>query len=166
MRKLEDVQSSPDRPEKQDSPMWKELRRLRKLSIYPRHRGINISERRSLLWAWTDADSCTEERSYVIDGFLKQGAKEYKFQLRNKQTGAMETASIYEYFLKRYDVTLIHPEFPLVQTTKKGVVFPMEVVVISENQKYPYKLDEIQVSEMSTPHISRAGANCLCRHLR
>lgn len=138
MRKLEDVQSSPDRPEKQDSPMWKELRRLRKLSIYPRHRGINI-----------------KERSYVIDGFLKQGAKEYKFQLRNKQTGAMETASIYEYFLKRYDVTLIHPEFPLVQTTKKGVVFPMEVVVISENQKYPYKLDEIQTSKMIKFAVTR-----------
>lgn len=153
MQKFKDVRIDPTNPRSEmgDSAEWKGLRRLKKLQIYPRHRGVSGSK--CNLTRHTDelqkANVPAEERTYFIDHFIKQGAKEYKFQLKNKETGVFETASIYQYFLKRYDITLLNPELPLVQTTKKGVVFPMEVVVVLENQKYPYKLDELQVSRLS-----------------
>ena len=86
----------------------------------------------------------------MIESLIKVDAYQYKFQLKNRETGEVETASIYDYFLKRYDITLLHPELPLVQTTKKGVVFPIEVLAVMENQKYPYKLDDQQVGDCTT----------------
>ena len=62
----------------------------------------------------------------------------------------MDRTSIYEYFLKRYDVTLRHPQLPLVQTTKRGVVFPIEILALQNNQKYNWRLDEQQVGDRTT----------------
>lgn len=87
-----------------------------------------------------------ESRFYYIDSFTKLGAREYKFEVRDKETGKTEETSVYDYFRKRYNITLTSPALPLIVTTKKGVVLPMEVSLIAENQKYPFKLDENQVS--------------------
>lgn len=138
MRKIADVQLRPDNPKKSDSAAWKDLKRLKRLGVYPRHRGVKA-----------------KSRTYVIESLIKVDAYQYKFQLKNRETGEVETASIYDYFLKRYDITLLHPELPLVQTTKKGVVFPIEVLAVMENQKYPYKLDDQQTSKMIKFAVTR-----------
>ena len=53
--------------------------------------------------------------------------------------------SITEYFLKRYNKTLRHPQYPLIETTKKGCYYPMEMCIVEHNQRYPFKLSPDQV---------------------
>ena len=75
----------------------------------------------------------------------KVNAKEHKFDVTDKATGKVTNMSVQQYFLKKYNVTLIKPWLPLVQTQKENVLFPMEVCVMCEGQRYPYKLNSDQV---------------------
>lgn len=50
-----------------------------------------------------------------------------------------------EYFKRKYNLTLQYPEFPVLETTKRGVVYPMECSIMLGGQRYPYKLTETQV---------------------
>jgi eukaryotic translation initiation factor 2C len=50
-----------------------------------------------------------------------------------------------EYFKRKYNLTLQWPEFPVLETTKRGVVYPMECSIMLGGQRYPYKLNELQV---------------------
>ncbi|KAI9755710.1 MAG: hypothetical protein M1815_004705 [Lichina confinis] len=133
LMKCKDVKPHPDAEKMVSSATWRDLKRLNRLGVFPRHRGIKIGE-----------------RSYIIDSLIKADAFTYKFELKNHETGAMDRTSIYEYFLKRYDVTLRHPQLPLVQTTKRGVVFPIEILALQNNQKYNWRLDEQQVGDRTT----------------
>lgn len=56
--------------------------------------------------------------------------------------------TIHEYFRKKYGLDLMAPSLPIVQTTKKGVMFPPEVCHLVPGQRYMHKLDESQVSEL------------------
>ncbi len=122
----------------EDSAAFKILRRMKKVGFYAKHRG---SEMKTKIW--------------IIDKFLQATAREHTFQCKNKTTGEVETITIEEYFRRRYNITLEYPHLPLVQTTKKGVIFPMECCVIAENQRYPFKLDENQTSNMIKFAVSR-----------
>jgi eukaryotic translation initiation factor 2C len=53
--------------------------------------------------------------------------------------------SVYQHFLVKYGIKLRHPEYPLV-VTPKGEYFPVEVCVIKDWQRYPFKLGPDQVS--------------------
>lgn len=55
---------------------------------------------------------------------------------------------MFEYYLKRYDIHLEWPDMPVVETTKKGVVYPLELCFMAPAQRYPYKLDERQTAAM------------------
>ena len=73
-------------------------------------------------------------------------ARDYKFDLVNKKDGTVQKdCSVEEYFRKRYDIQLEWPLLPLLETNKKGVLYPMECCHMLKGQKFPYKLDEIQV---------------------
>lgn len=72
-------------------------------------------------------------------------AKEHKFDVTEKATGKTTNMSVYEYFHKKYNVTLNKPWLPLVQTQKAKVLFPMEVCVMCDGQRYPFKLNSDQV---------------------
>ena len=100
----------------------------------------------------------------MIEGFIKKNAREYTFELMDRETNKSEKISVFEYFRKRYNVTLLNPMLPLIQTTKKGVVLPMEVSLITENQKYPFKLDELQVRFAFFRCLTRPLISC--RHRR
>ena len=54
--------------------------------------------------------------------------------------------SIFEYFKEKYNCHLQFPTIPIVETTKKGVAFPMEVCYVLHGQRFPFKLNELQVS--------------------
>jgi len=73
--------------------------------------------------------------------FFKEGmhAKNYSFKSKD---GKEQT--IYDYFLRKYNVDLQFWFLPLIETEKAGY-FPMEVCVLSPNQKYQFKLDPTQV---------------------
>lgn len=96
-----------------------------------------------------------ELQPFIIDRFLKASARTYNFDLYDKATGKITNTTVEEYFKKRYDISLAYPELCLVQTTKRGVVLPMECAMICDNQKYPFKLDEMQVRN-SPPDLALA----------
>lgn len=58
--------------------------------------------------------------------------------------------SVSKYFEDRYSIRLRYPQFPLIETTKKGTYFPMEVCIVEHNQRYPFKLSPDQVRNIST----------------
>lgn len=65
----------------------------------------------------------------------------------NRTTGQVEKdVTVEQYFQRRYNVFLEFPDLPLVEVGKKGTMYPMEVCHMRKGQKYPYKLDEAQVS--------------------
>lgn len=87
---------------------------------------------------------------YTIKQFSQMTAKTYKFKCFIKATNKEEEITIDEYFKRRYNKALVWPDLPLVETMKKGVLLPMEVLVMGPAQRYPYKLDDKQVSDTST----------------
>ena len=115
-----------------ESRVSKGLKRLSKLRVVANHRGANIVD------------------EYVIDKILLKSAKEHKFMQRNEQTGKETAVTVYDYFLKTYNVRIQYPDFPMVQMKRGGgsVVIPMELLRVKENQRYPFKCDERQTSNM------------------
>ncbi|KAI9823313.1 MAG: hypothetical protein M1832_002537 [Thelocarpon impressellum] len=122
----------------EESNTWKELRRMRKLGIYAKHRG-----------------AAEQNKLFIIEGFLKQNAKEYEFTVRDKDTKVETTTNVYEYFRRKYNIVLQNWNVPLIKTTKKGVVFPPEVVMVAGNQRYPFKLSDKQTAAMIKFAVTR-----------
>jgi eukaryotic translation initiation factor 2C len=88
-------------------------------------------------------------KQWTIKGFTVENAKQRQIEIRKAGTKVVEkTISIYDYFRQTYNVTLQFPMLPLVEMTKKGVLYPMEFLHLVENQRYAKKLDEIQTANM------------------
>ena len=108
-----------------------EMKRLRRIRVEAKHRGSDQVDQ------------------YVIDRFIYQSAREYKFPVRDEAKGTETMTSVYDYFAKKYNIRLTYPDLPLVKATKgKNTVVPMEILKIKENQRYPFKMDEKQTSNM------------------
>ncbi len=90
-------------------------------------------------------DSQSESKIWTVKQISKLNAKDHKFDVTEKATGKVTNMSVFDYFKKKYNVTLIKPWLPLVQTQKPNVLFPMEVCVMCDGQRYPYKLNSDQV---------------------
>ncbi|KAH9826384.1 putative argonaute family protein [Teratosphaeria destructans] len=106
-------------------PVGQNLKKLRKLRVFAKHRGAGKEDR------------------FVIERLIYQSARDYKFEHDGK------TVLLYDYYLKKYNLRLQYPDLPLVKMTKKkGPVLPMEILMIEENQRYVYKCDERQTSNM------------------
>lgn len=71
---------------------------------------------------------------------------EWKDPKTKKPTG--EIVSVAEYFRRKYNKSLQFPQLPLVEMTKKGVKYPMELLHLLPNQRYGAKLDEVQTASM------------------
>ncbi|KAK2871848.1 hypothetical protein FQN49_002759 [Arthroderma sp. PD_2] len=95
------------------------------------------------------------EKEWTIKGFLLANAKEYKVDIKDHATGKTNTVSVFDYFKNRYNFNLVYWELPLVQMTKKDVVYPMEVLVIYRSQKYPFKLNDLQTASMIKFAVTR-----------
>jgi len=85
-----------------------------------------------------------------VKQILDQNARQFTFAIKDKVTreDTGEKISIEAYYMKRYNLRLEHPLLPLVEATKKGVVFPMELCFMPKGQRYPYKLNEDQTASM------------------
>ena len=95
-------------------------------------------------------------REFTIDSFIPLDAKEYTIEYRDPQSGQVTPQlSIYDYFRRKYNITLTAWRLPVVQMTKKGVVYPMEVLQVVSAQKYNFKLDELQTANMIKFAVSR-----------
>nr|POE92423.1 protein argonaute [Quercus suber] len=132
-RGLTDMVSRLSDPGCEKGPAAQDLNRFRRLRVYAQHRG--------------------KVDDYVIDRFIFQSAKDYKFEKDGVKI------SLYDYFAKTYKFKLTYPNIPLVKMTKKGTVLPIETLTIKENQRYPFKLSEAQTSSMikvaATPPADR-----------
>ncbi|GAB7346160.1 hypothetical protein MBLNU457_4905t1 [Dothideomycetes sp. NU457] len=105
----------------------RQLKRLRRVQVYTDYRGTHDN--------------------YTIDRFLDQTANSYTFT--NKDANGRDVKmSIAQYFQQKYNTRLQHPDWPLVQMTKKNCVVPIEVLKLEENQRFNFKLDERQTSQM------------------
>lgn len=114
----------------ENSRTGKALRRLRKLHVTAQHRG-------------------GETDDYIIDKILFVSARDSKFKALDDK-GKEYTTTVYDYFLRKHNVRLQYPDLPVVKMTKgKNTNLPMEVLKVKENQRYPFKCDERQTSNMS-----------------
>jgi eukaryotic translation initiation factor 2C len=88
-------------------------------------------------------------KQWTIKGFTLENARERMIEIRKPGTKVVDrTISIFDYFRQQYNVTLLYPLLPLVEMTKKGVLYPMEFLHLVENQRYAKKLDEVQTANM------------------
>ncbi|SMR63616.1 unnamed protein product [Zymoseptoria tritici ST99CH_3D1] len=102
------------------------LKKLRKIHVEAKHR------------------NSTEPDHYCIERFEFKGARNTTF---DKEDGTK--ISVYDFFAKTYNIRLQYPDLPLVKATKgKNTYLPMECLVIKENQRYNFKMDERQTSNM------------------
>ncbi|KAK9365990.1 Piwi domain-containing protein [Lipomyces kononenkoae] len=103
----------------------RELRRFRKLSFFIKYRGPEH-----------------EKKTFIVDGFTEEGADTTTFTTKEG-----ETLTVAQYFTRTYNIRLRYPSIPLIKT-KKGASFPMELAIIQEGQRYPYKISDRQTADM------------------
>ena len=127
MRPLLDVHNRP-----RDSPSFIQVKRLAKNEFTVNHKG------------------CTNpEKIWKVLRVSDKTCKTYKFDLRDRKTNTViPNTSVQEYYMRRYNVYLEFPDMPVIETTKKGVVYPIELCYMRYGQRYPYKLDDKQTAEM------------------
>ena len=112
-----------------ESPVSKDLHKLRKFQFHVIHDGRSKAE---------------SEKIYRIEKVSEKNARDEVFLW--KHDGTEENINIEKYYKRRYDYTLEWPLMPLVQTTKKKVLFPMELCYMAYAQRYPFKLNPIEVN--------------------
>ena len=106
------------------------LKRLAKNKFLVKHRGQQPG---------------TEAKEWTIKRISQKNAKTHTFEVKDKNTGAVTTESVFSYYLKKYNVRLEKWQLPLLETQKRDVLFPMELAVMAKAQYYPFKLNEKQV---------------------
>jgi eukaryotic translation initiation factor 2C len=100
------------------------------------------------------------DKEWNIKDFALVTANEHMIEM--KDTGKKQTVA--QYFKTKYNVSLQFPNLPLVEMTKKDVMYPMEFLHLIENQRYPFKLDETQTANMikfavTRPEVRNAAIN-------
>lgn len=109
----------------------KALKRLRKIHVFAKHRGKGQVD-----------NFCVERFVY------NKNAKTFKFMQMTDSGKEVET-TMYNYYSNKYGIRLQYPDLPLVKSTKgKMTLLPMELLMIKENQRYNFKMDEKQTSNM------------------
>jgi eukaryotic translation initiation factor 2C len=114
----------------------KELRRLKKVRFFCRHR--------------TSDQEGRQVKTYTVEGFGEKSARETFFDFRRPGSPEIKhphQISVADYYEQQYNIRLRFPGLPVVKTLKNEF-FPMELCFVSESQRYPFKLDEIQTKDM------------------
>ena len=106
-------------------------RRLRGLSVQPHYRGCPVAN-----------------MNFVVKGLVNGNSRGYKIDVRSHTTGATRRISVEQYFKEKYNLIIGNWELPVVEMTKKGVVYPMEVLAIHGLHRYTWKLNDYQTSAM------------------
>ena len=89
-------------------------------------------------------------REWNIRSFSLETARTHMIQWKTPETkkGEGPMITLEQYFQRKYNVALRGANLPLVEMTKKGIVYPMEFLQIIPGQRYPFKLDEKQTANM------------------
>ncbi|KAI9772770.1 MAG: hypothetical protein M1839_002315 [Geoglossum umbratile] len=128
----------PDQPST-ETMEYKELRRLKRVGFYVKHRG-----------------AANNTKLYRIEGFTPYNvtALTFRFDVRDKTTKKVYETNVKDYFLRKYQISLRHPDLPLVKAGRSGM-FPMELCTVAENQRYPFKLGPDQTGCMIKFAVTR-----------
>jgi eukaryotic translation initiation factor 2C len=111
-----------------NSPMYKSLKKLRRLKVvYLHQRKVGV-----------------KDRQYTVERVIPKGPSEFYFV--NEKVKPPVRLSVKEYLMKTYGVPP-PGNLPLVEMTNGNVV-PMECLEVVADQRYPFKLDEKQTSNM------------------
>jgi eukaryotic translation initiation factor 2C len=116
-------------------------RRIKKLGVRPHYRGCPVP-------AGT---------TFMVKGLLNVNARDYMLEIKNHATGTTQQMSIEAYFRMKYNLVLDHWDLPIVEMTKKGVIYPMELLTIHGLHRYMWKLNEFQTSNMISYAAARPG---------
>ncbi|KAH0537257.1 hypothetical protein FGG08_005919 [Glutinoglossum americanum] len=117
---------------------------------------VNVDVSNGVFWTNSTLDICAKNligcnlnKLYRIEGFTPHNvtALTFRFDVREKATGKVLETNVKDYFLRKYQISLRHPDLPLVKAGRSGM-FPMELCTIAENQRYPFKLGPEQTSAM------------------
>lgn len=96
-------------------------------------------------------------KEWKIYRFDVSNANDEKIEWKDPQTKQPtgEMVTIAQYFKRKYNMALQYPNLPLVEMTKKGVKYPMELLHIINGQRFPAKLDELQTANMIKFAVSK-----------
>ncbi|KAJ5634197.1 hypothetical protein N7528_002039 [Penicillium herquei] len=89
-----------------------------------------------------------KDKSFQIQELVNGHAKEYMLTIEDRATGNEKRMSVEEYFKWKYNIYLEFPFLPLVKMTAKNVVYPAEFLLIKKLQRWPFKLSDLQTSDM------------------
>ena len=117
---------------------------------------IKLRKLKKAQFTVTHSGQADSPKVFTIKEISDRNAYTWTFDLNNRTTGEIrKNTSIFEYFKIRYNIHLTWPTLPIIETTKKGVAFPMEVCVMKPGQRYNFKLDEQQTAKMIKFAVSR-----------
>ncbi|KKK16353.1 hypothetical protein P175DRAFT_0477219 [Aspergillus ochraceoroseus IBT 24754] len=122
----------------ESSAFFEVHRRIKKLQVQPHYRGCPVLG-----------------TNFIIKGLINCNAKNYMLDIKDPATGATQRLSVEGYFKKKYNIVISLWELPMVEMTKKGVVYPMEFLTIHGLHRYLWKLNEYQTSQMIKYAASR-----------
>jgi eukaryotic translation initiation factor 2C len=127
-----------------NSRMYQVFKRLRKVKISYVHHKPKDGQK---------------PEEYMIETILQKDPTEHKFSQEQKDPQgnviSKKEVTVAAYFKQKYGWTAQHV-LPLVKTTK-GDIIPMAVCMILPNQRYPFKLDEMQTSDMIKFAVTHPG---------
>ena len=87
------------------------------------------------------------DKTWKIKAIVSLTPRTKKFEIKDRATKKpIKEVTVEQYYLEKYNVRLAEPNLPLVETTKRDVFYPMELCFLTKGQRYPYKLNEVQVS--------------------
>ncbi|QGA13160.1 hypothetical protein EYB26_000807 [Talaromyces marneffei] len=100
---------------------------------------------------------CTTDRKLRIHQILTKNAYEWTFLWTDPATGKEQDISIFDYFKRKYNLTLYCPELPVVEMTTqpRRTFYPMECLQVVGLQRYNHKLSEKQTAEMIKHAVRR-----------
>ena len=94
---------------------------------------------RSLTLVYLDA------KLWTIKRLSDKNAKTHEFEVKDKETGKTYKTNVFQYYQKRYSIRIDKWQLPLLETNKRDILFPMELAIMAPSQRYPFKLNELQV---------------------
>ncbi|ESZ91253.1 hypothetical protein SBOR_8346 [Sclerotinia borealis F-4128] len=122
---------------------FKTLDKMKKLKFHLKHHGKQEDKRVYTIKAFT----YPKHEKYFKTGL---NAKNQCFTPKDTN----KEISVYDYFKKKYNITLQYWWAPLIETERAGW-FPMEVCTLLPNQKYQFKLDPDQTAAMIKFAVTR-----------
>ena len=103
---------------------------------------------------YTGMSDNIRNKTFQVKSITRQTAKQTRFRLRDKKSGREYEENVQDYFRKEYNHGLQHFNLPCVETMK-GAVYPAELCHILPAQRYNFKLNENQTSNMIKFAVTR-----------